>query len=231
MATVALSPSGTRRLPRVDTRLAIGVLLVAGSVLGGLRLVAAADHTVPVVVAARDLPANHVLGPGDLTVTRVRATPSVLGGLIAGVDVTHLRGRVLTSAVGRYGLVAASAVARAPRAGREITVPVAPDHALGGDLRVGERVDVLASYGKGTDEARTVTVVRDAEIVGVRRASSVFGSGTREITAITLSVSPDVVAALAFAIRNGELDIVRSTGAATSTRDSYDLSDVDASGP
>src|SRR5207245_1326956 len=113
MASVALSsrpgspagaPAVARRMPRVDGRLALGVLLVAGSVLGGLRLVAAADRTVAVVAAARDLPADHVIGPGDLTVTRVRATPSVLAGLVAGADVRHLHGRVLMAALNRHGL-------------------------------------------------------------------------------------------------------------------------------
>jgi Flp pilus assembly protein CpaB len=233
MAIASLSPSrklvGARRLPHVDGRLAAGLVLIAVSVLGGLRLVAAADHTVPVVVAARALPAGHVVGPHDLTVTRIRATGPVLDGLVAGEDVSHLTGRVLLFPLARHGLVAASALAHAPRAGREITVPVDAAHALGGDIRVGERVDVLATYRKGTDAARTVTVVRGAEVVGVRRASAVFGQGTRDVNAVTLSVSPDTAVAVAFALRNAELDVVRSTGAAQPTHDSYDLTDVEAS--
>ena len=43
-----------------------GLLLVALSVLGGLRLAATPDHTVAVYAAARDLPADHVLIAGDL---------------------------------------------------------------------------------------------------------------------------------------------------------------------
>src|ERR1051325_3505972 len=103
---IALVAAPPPRRRHVDTRLVTGVVLLAISVLGGLRLLAAADTTVAVVAAARDLPANHVVAPGDLTTTRIHAGSDVLAGLVAGADVPHLMGRVLLDSVGRHELVA-----------------------------------------------------------------------------------------------------------------------------
>ena len=211
-----------RRVPHVDVRIVVGVLLVALSVIGGLRLAAAADHTVAVVAVARDLPANHVLTTGDLVVTRVHVSDSVLEGLVRSPGRAALTGRVLLFPVSADALLSGNAVAARPRQGREITVPVTPEHALGGRVRLGDRVDVLGSFTKSTKNARTLTVVHDAEVVEMVRSEGLFGARAGELTALTLSVPPDDAVYLAFAIRNADLDIVRTTGSSGSGRDSFD---------
>ena len=45
------------------------------------------------------------------------------------------------------------------------TVPIAPEHALGGALEPGDRVDVLGSFDKGTEAAKTLTVAAGAQVV------------------------------------------------------------------
>lgn len=55
-----------------DPRLWIGVVLVAGSVVAGARLLAAADDTVQVWTAASDLGAGSRLTEDDLVAARVR---------------------------------------------------------------------------------------------------------------------------------------------------------------
>lgn len=212
----------SRRMPRVDARLVVGVLLVALSIIGGLRFAAAADSTVGVVAVARDLPANHVLTDEDLVVTRIHASDSVLDGLVRSDRITELQGRVLLFPLTGDGLLPRDAVAVQPRQGREITVPVTPEHALGGRVRLGDRVDVLGSFTKSTANARTLTVVQDAEVVEMVRSEGLFGAREGELTALTLSVTPDDAVFLAFAIRNAELDIVRTTGSPGEGRDSFD---------
>ncbi len=219
----AVASRGFRvRVPRVDIRIVVGVLLVALSVLGGLRLAAAADRTVGVVAVARDLPANHVLKDEDLVVTRVHVSDSVLGGLVRSSGRAALTGRVLLFPVASDALLAKGAVAARPRQGREITVPVTPEHALGGRVRLGDRVDVLGSFTKSTKNARTLTVVHGAEVVEMVRSEGLFGARAGELTALTLSVPPDDAVYLAFAIRNADLDIVRTTGSSGTGRDSFD---------
>ena len=211
-----------RRMPRVDVRLVVGVLLVAVSVVGGLRFAAAADSTVAVVAVARALAANHVLTPDDLVVERIHASDAVLDGLVRSDRLAELRGRVLLFPVAADGLLQEDAVAARPRQGREITVPVTPEHALGGRVRVGDRVDVLGSFTKSTANARTLTVVDGAEVVEMVRSEGLFGAREGELTALTLSVAPDDAVFLAFAIRNADLDIVRTTGAPDQGRDTFD---------
>ena len=97
-------------------------------------------------------------------------------------------------------------------AGREVTIPVTPEHALGGAIRAGDRVDVFATFDKGTDVARTLTVARQATVRGVTRSDGLFGQQEGAISAITLTVDPDAAIAVAFAARNGELDVVRASG-------------------
>src|SRR5699024_2797783 len=63
------APAPALRLQRPgwkDPRLVVGVLLVALSVALGSWTVRAARQTVPVLAAATDLPAGHVLADGDL---------------------------------------------------------------------------------------------------------------------------------------------------------------------
>jgi Flp pilus assembly protein CpaB len=199
-------------MPRLDTRLVVGLLLVALSVLGGLRLAASADRTVAVYAAARDLPADHVLTPGDLATTRVHASAGVLGRLVRPDAATGANRKVLRFPLREGDLVAASALGPAPGHGREITVPIGPDHALGGALEPGDRVDVLASFDKGTETAKTLTVAAHAQVTAVVHSAGLFGQREGELSALTVSVPADDVVLVAFAIRNGEIDIVRADG-------------------
>jgi Flp pilus assembly protein CpaB len=222
VTVAALGRLGAGRRLRVDTRLLVGLALVLVAVFGGLRLAAAADDTVPVVAAARDLPANHVLRASDLRVTRIRASDALLDRLVRGDDLAALADRVLLYPVPADGLVAETGVVAAPSRGRDITVPVTPEHALGGRIQPGDRVDVLGSFDEAGRPARTLTVASGAEVVELVRAEGLFGQREGELSALTLSVAPDDAVPLAFAIRNAELDIVRTSGAARGARSSFD---------
>jgi Flp pilus assembly protein CpaB len=229
VTTLAASPNRrlTQRLPRVDTRLVVGLLLVALSVIGGLRLAATADHTVLVLSAARDLPADHVLVAGDMTTTRIQASDKVLDGLVRATAGTAPTDRVLRFPLTEGDLVAGAALGRVAREGREITVPIAPEHALGGALEPGDRVDVLGSFDKGTEAAKTLTVASGAQVVAVVHADGLFGQREGELAALTISVPPRDVVFVAFAIRNGELDVVRSVGKRPrAVRSRFDANDI-----
>lgn len=199
------------RMPVLDLRIVTGVLLVAISIVGGLRLAAPSAPGTAVYAAASDLDAGHVLTRADLTPVDLRGPASLTRTLerVAGGPPV---GRVLRTSVRAGAPIPLDALGDVEPPGRELTVPVTPEHALGGALRAGDRVDVLASFDKGTDAARTLTVARDASVRSVTRADGLFGQQEGAITAVTVTVVPDSAVALAFAARNGELDIVRSRG-------------------
>jgi hypothetical protein len=214
------------RLPKVDTRLVVGLLLVALSVLGGLRLAATSEQTVAVYAAARDLPADHVLTAKDFRITRIHASDDTLAGLVVATKGSPPVHRVLRFPLAEGGLVATSTLGGVASRGREITVPIGADHALGGALEVGDRVDVLASFDKGTEAAKTLTVASRAQVVDVVHADGLFGQREGELTALTLSVAPDDVVFVAFAVRNGDVDVVRANGTAHSARSHFDVSQL-----
>lgn len=215
------------RMPSVDARVVGGVVLVAISIVGGLRLTRAPEPATRVYVAAADLDAGHVLSSADLTVAEVRGTPSLLGGLARSGPAGPPIGRALRVPLREGAAVSVDALGAAVAAGREITIPVTPDHALGGEVRAGDRVDLFATFDKGTDAARTMTVARSATVHGVLRSDGLFGQHAGAMTALTLDVEPDAAIAVAFAARNAELDVVRAHGELNGGgRDRYDAGDL-----
>ena len=61
-----------------DPRIALGVVILAASIVGGARLFAAADNTVPVWAAAGDLGADVPLQLGDVVRVRVHFAEQTL---------------------------------------------------------------------------------------------------------------------------------------------------------
>lgn len=209
---------------RLDRRVTVGVLLVALSVIGGLRLSAPGGAGTPVWVAARDLQANAVLRDGDVRVVHLRSVPAALDGLAPASS--PLRGRVLLGPVPQGTPIPDALLGARARAGREVTVPVTPEHALGGEVRPGERVDVVASFHKGSDAAKSVVVVAGAEVVGVARAAALLGEARGSPVGVTLAVPADDAVFLVFAIRNGEIDLLRATGRGRARTERFEASDL-----
>ncbi|MGZ4688637.1 MAG: RcpC/CpaB family pilus assembly protein [Acidimicrobiia bacterium] len=204
----------------------VGLLLVALAVLGGLRLAATSDHTVAVYAAARDLPADHVLIAGDLRPTRIHVSDDVLASLVPATADRLPARRVLRFPLTEGALLPAATLRAHASDGREITVPIASAHALGGSLEPGDRVDILGSFDKGTEDAKTLTVAARARVVEVVHADGLFGQREGELTALTVSVAPDEVVFVAFAIRNGEVDVVRASRTARESRTRFDVSEL-----
>lgn len=224
--TAFVGRSSALRLPKIDARLVVGLLLVALSVLGGLRLAATSDQTVAVYAAARDLPADHVLTAADLRTTRIHAPDDVLDGLVSAANGNPPVHRLLRFPLAAGGLVTAATLGGVASEGREITVPIGSDHALGGALEAGDRVDILASFDKGTELAKTLTVAAGAQVVEVVHADGLFGQREGELSALTVSVAPDDVVFVAFAVRNGDVDVVRAGGSARGVRSRFDVSEI-----
>ena len=136
---------------------------------------------------------------GDLRRTPVHVESGVLDRLVRA-DAASPAGKVLRFPIAAGTLVSSSALGSRREPGREITIPITPDHALGGALRVGDRVDVLGSFGKGTEDAKTLTVAQGAQLVDVVRADGLFGQHEGVVNALTLAVAPDDAIFLAFAL-------------------------------
>ncbi|MGR0220243.1 hypothetical protein [Agromyces sp. ZXT2-6] len=160
---------------RLDPRLIIGLVLVAGSTVGVWALVEALDDTREVLVAPETLTPGTRVDEGALRVESVR-----LGGLaaeyLAPGDVPD-GGYVVTRTVHAGELVPAASVADRESAELAVVV-VASARPLPGDVEPGALVDVwtAAEVERGVHEPPTV-LVPSAEVAAVTAPDGMMASG------------------------------------------------------
>src|SRR3990172_6529108 len=153
MATAATRRRWTRfgAPTRVDGRMLLGVALVAAAVIGGLLFWGSARETVPLLVAARDLPAGHVLQADDLSVVQLRLEGDLSSLAIPDGELDAVAGRTAGTAVHAGEMLVWPDLATGPVIGPDevaITMPVEADAVYPG-LRAGDSVAVLGTSDKG----------------------------------------------------------------------------------
>jgi Flp pilus assembly protein CpaB len=217
------------RLPYRRTSLWTGVA-VLGAVctfvsfhryVGWLRSQIPAGGLVPVVVAARDIEAGQVVGPGVLRTALVPAgvvpkgaLRSVRSAVGSAATVFVEEGQTVTArTIGREG-----PSALLPRGMRAYDLPA--DFGSGSLVpRQGDRVDVIATFpGDATGEATTRTVLSGTTVAGFASggggsdsmgAGSGFGeAGSGSSGRITLLVTPEEAERLAMAESFGRIRVV-----------------------
>lgn len=190
-----------------DGRLVLGVLLVLGSALGGATLLADADTSQQVWVAARDLAPGTVLAEDDLRLGKARLYDAGDRYLTGARPVGYL----VTRPVAADELVPGAALVEPGKADarREVTVAVEAGH-LPPDLQRSDRVDVYVTPGKGaaaTGERAAARLVLSG--VTVARVARAGGLASSQEPAVVLSVDPDDVLTLVQALGEGAVDLVR----------------------
>lgn len=180
----------------INGRAALGGLLVAVSGVGvfGAYTSATADHTIPYVVAARDLQPGQRLSAADLA-TAPMQLPAGLASQEAFRSISLLSGAVVVAPMRSGELIQVSDVVAAADAPdqEEVSFPIDPARAVGGSLQPGETVTVLATYGTGP-QAITVVVVPLAHIVAVSQASGALGAQAQEDVTLGLKDGTDALA-------------------------------------
>lgn len=199
------------RKPRKRPALA-HILIAAAVILAfGLNYLAlqTQDATVLVAVADTDFNAGSAVGTSALRLEEVDADLPGIDGLVGEADMRSIDGWIVQHPVPEGSLVPMSAlVPPASHAGlRLMSIPVSTEHAAGGSIVAGDRVDVISvvdGLPGFVAEAIEVVAVSDTE----QGALSV-GAGYY----VVVAVEPGQALALAAAIDSGSLDLVRSTGA------------------
>jgi SAF domain len=165
----------------LDLRLALGVVLVLGSVLVGAKVVSSASKTYPLVTARRDLAAGTIVTSGDVTLSHVQL-PSH-GRRVYLSDVQDAVGRQLSRAVSAGELVPAGALASV-MAQTTVTIPLAA--AAAPDLHKGQRIELWVS----TKSCSSLVLLPDVTIQSVHADSSgAFGS-SGDGQDVAISVAP-----------------------------------------
>lgn len=191
----------------LNRRTVLGIVLVVVSVVGGRAVLEEGRQTVPVWVAAKDLAAGSPLDAGSVRIEHVRLPDHLLAAYIPATE--DLRSGVVTRAVAAGELVPQNWVAeKSLGTSRALTVPVDPEHAVGGAVRPGDLVDIYATFDPGHAGARTVTLVREVEVVDVVSAGGLV-MGDKALIGITISVDPAEAQRVAYASRTAALDVVR----------------------
>ncbi len=210
----ALQARRLRRPSWVNLRAALGLLLFCGALLAGQRVLEGAKTTVLVWAATRDLAQDTPLTPADVAPAEVRLPGHVATRYASATK--DLDGVVLLRPLAAGELIPIAWLADGPsaEAGRSITIPTTPEHAVGGDLSPGDRVDVYGTFNSGDARARTSLLVRAVEVVDVTRAGGLV-VGEEAIVGVTVAVTPVEAARLAFAIRTAEIDIAKVVGPGT----------------
>lgn len=173
-----------------DPRLVVGLVIVAVSVLLGVRFVGGADDTVSVWTLRTDLPRGATLGRDDLAATDVRFADAVEANRYLSAGSPLPRDATLLRDVGAGELLPRAALGTAGAATRvEVPVAVAAE-AVPATVRAGSVVDVWVTpeASSGTEPA-AVLVFDDVVVVAAPRSGSALGpSATRQVI---VGIGPD----------------------------------------
>ena len=164
-----------------DPRLGVGVVLVAGSVLGGARLLAAADDTVGVWALAADAPAGAEVASDDLVVRQVRFADAEGLADYFRTDEPLPGSLRLLRPVGEGELLPRGAVGEATESGLvEVPLGVEPER-VPGSVRAGSVVDVYVS-APGQKVAADGAALVSVSVVDAPAMADSFGtSGLRQV--------------------------------------------------
>lgn len=170
------------RTPRLTRQTAIGIALACGGLAAILVVVylrgakpeqpKAPPPDVELVVPAADIPAKTVVSSQMLTTRKVKPTdvpkgavrdPNDIVGLVA-VAVLPANSPIKRSQLMSKGAAGLSGIV--PAGMRAVTVAVDPIAGVGGLLKAGDRVDVIATY-EVDDDAVATTLLQDVELLAL----------------------------------------------------------------
>lgn len=208
--TKDLGPSETPAAARASTspwrdpRLWTGIALVAGSIVVGAQVFAAADDTTQVWSARRDLGVGTEVAREDLVPLEVRLSDRVLRRYLAPGDDLPAGGR-LSRPVGAGELVAASAFGETGPG--LVAVPVAvPAGAVPASLVTGSVVDVWVTAGDRGEPA--VPALEDVVVLEAPEVDDVLGgSGERRLVVGVPAGHDGGVGSVLAAGRDGRLSL------------------------
>jgi Flp pilus assembly protein CpaB len=214
-STIRRDRSGGSRRALPTGRALVGGLLVtlAAVVVFATYAGAQATPTSTVVVTTRALEPGARLSTADVELRTVDLGDELVGRSFGSVD--DVVGAVALAPLDAGDLVQASAV-RTADAGSDPDAPqfsfaLDRDRALNGELRPGEIVDLLATFGTGTS-ASTKVLASSARVLAVEQAGSgTLGSSGRVVLTVALD-DDDTVLDVAHASQVAAITVVRASG-------------------
>jgi Flp pilus assembly protein CpaB len=166
------------------------------------------ETTRPAVVATARIEAGRVIKAADLTVAEVDVDDSLFATLLAGGQSPALVGMVASRTIEAGHLLSVDDLrpAAAPSAQRAISIPIEIEHAVGGALVAGDRIDLISVSESGSEY-----ILSGAEVLEVPTNARGSLTGATGFF-VVVAVDDTEALAVAEAIRSGEIEIARSTG-------------------
>jgi len=198
---------------RIGTRLSATHVLIAVVVILAfvLNLLVLRDRSSTTLVALADRP---LTSGSAFTKESIRLVPidsgfEGLGTLVTEAVVADLEGWVFDRPVSEGAMIERSALVEpGARSGlRSMSLPIPIEHAAGGSLVPGDRVDVIS-----VSDGLATFVAADLEVTGVAAPSS-DSIGAATSYHVVVAVTAEQALELAAALETGAVEIVRSTGA------------------
>ena len=188
------------------------LVVVVGIVafVANLAVLRSADSPVRVAVAATDLATGTRLDPSDhVEWIEVGADERAVASLVTGADVAALSGMVFVSALGEGDLISERDLAPASQVepSRAFSIPVRIEHAVGGALVPGDRIDVIEIR-----DGAARYVATDVEVIAVPDGDRRGAFSSAGAFYVTVAVDDVQALEIAGSLAAGELRIVRSTG-------------------
>lgn len=215
------SRSVSRRMRRrlSASHIAIGLAVALAFTLNYLAL-QDRDETQLIAVADRPLVAGSPLTASDIRMVPIASDFPAIDSLIPESTVSLYEGWILKRQVDEGELIGVSSLVEpgAPDGLRSMSIPISVEHAAGGTLHPGDRVDVVS-----VENGVAAYVVSGVEVLGVAEQDR-GGLGSIGEYHVVVAVDANQALALAEAIDLGSLEVIRATGAHPPMRASDDAS-------
>ena len=188
------------------------LLMVLAAVLAfatNLVVLRTHDQTRAVVVAALSLPVGRSLELADLRAVEVDVDDAVFRTLIPWELAGTLVGQVISHPIEQGVLIGLTDFRdpSGPAGLRSMSIPVDAEHAVGGELASGDRIDLIVVADEGPRY-----VLAGAEVLSVSGIGELGALATGDFY-VVVAVDAEQALGVAEAIRDGRIEVVRSTGA------------------
>jgi Flp pilus assembly protein CpaB len=187
----------------------VGIVLVLIALVGYWSVYRATTERTPVLVAAHDLAAGTVLQPGDLRAVELAGDGEFVAGLTSEAELDAVLGSRLGVSLASGLPLPQRALGEVGPAAPALTLAVPALHALGGTLRPGDRVTVLATFGSGTGQAEARAIARSLEVLAVGATPESLDPNSATIPVTVAVRQSSLASALALANAEGKIDLLR----------------------
>ncbi len=200
-----------RRNPLTRVSAAHLLMLLAAVLAFATNLVVLRNHdeTRAVVVAAVSLPAGRAVESTHLRAVEVDVDDALYAKMIPWTQAAALVGQVTSHPIDEGVLIGMTDFRdpAGPAGLRSMSIPIDAEHAVGGELAAGDRIDLILVSDQGPRY-----VLAAAEVLAVSPVGELGALASGDFY-ILVAVDAEQALFVAEAIRDGRMEVVRSTGA------------------